>query len=166
MIVNKKELAGVFRVTERTLTDWHNKGMPIKVSAGRGKSNEYDVADVIAWRLEFVASGQSQESQKERKDRLEGDRLAIQLAKEAGLLIAREDVEPLWESAVVAARSELLASAKKLKTKLDKVYELDVDIKLILEHVDATLTRLAETTPDGEDDDAEGDAEMEATVAA
>lgn len=39
--MNKRALAELLLVSECTLTEWQQKGMPVAHSAGRGASNEY-----------------------------------------------------------------------------------------------------------------------------
>jgi len=160
MIVNKKQLSEIIGRSERTLTEWQEKGMPIQLKSPRGQSNQYDTAKVIEWQIQKALAGDKQETSKERKERLEGDRLELILAKESGEFIAREDIMPVWEGAVVAARSQFLLGVKKLKRDLDKKYAIDVDIKLLIDQVDSTLTKLAEYAPDSSSDVEVGMVEM------
>jgi hypothetical protein len=155
-LVSKKVLAEIVGVSERTLSDWQEKGMPIKVHTSRGLANEYDTANVFRWREEFVANGEKTETARERKDRLDGDLKELQLAKESAEILLREDVEFAWEGAIESAKSEFMASARKLKTKIDDEYGIDSELEIYTEHVRATLARLAEHAPEFDDDVEEG----------
>lgn len=146
-IVSKKELAELLGVSERTLTEWQQKGMPIKIQTARGHANEYDTADVFNWRVEFVANGQQRETARERRDRLEGDRLQIQLAREAGQFLVAEEVREALVGAIATARSHFMRSPRVLKKKLDREYGIDIDLELLLEHARATLAELADNVP-------------------
>ena len=149
MIANKQQLADIHGVSERTLTDWANAGMPtIAVGGiGRGYQNQYDSAATIEWRLQRAVSGYQVESAKERKDRLEGDRIELQLAKEAGLLVAVEEIEPIWTAAILSAKSDLMEGIYRLKSELDAAYGIEVDVALLEDHVTQTLTKLSDHPP-------------------
>jgi hypothetical protein len=149
MIANKQQLADIHGVSERTLTEWANGGMPtISVGGiGRGYQNQYDTAATIEWRLQRAVSGYQIESAKERKDRLEGDRIELQLAKEAGLLVAVEEIEPLWASAILAAKSELLEGVYRLKSELDALFGIAVDVALLEDHFHQALAKLSDRPP-------------------
>ena len=107
-------------MNDRTITNWEAKGLPVQEKPGRGKSSVYFLPDVIAWRVHFVENGLEAETPKERKDRLYGDMLELKLLKESASIIAVEDIESVWEGAVVAARAELMRSPRNLKNKLKK----------------------------------------------
>lgn len=149
MIANKQQLADIHGVSERTLTDWANAGMPtIAVGGiGRGYQNQYDTAATIEWRLQRAVSGYQVESAKERKDRLEGDRIELMLAKEAGLLVAVEEIEPLWSAAILSAKSDLMEGIYRLKSELDAAYGVDVDVALLEDHINQTLSKLSDRPP-------------------
>lgn len=165
-IVSKKELAELVGVSERTLTEWQQKGMPVKVQTTRGHANEYDTADVFNWRVAFVSSGEQRETARERRDRLEGDRLEIQLAREAGQFLVTAEVQEAIEAAITTARSHFLRSARKLKNQLDKAYSIDVELSILLEHTHETLAALAENAPQFGDDDAPGLGDVETAAPA
>ena len=162
-VVNKKELSEIIGVSERTLTDWQDKGMPIKVDAGRGKSNEYDTQDVIEWRVQFVSSGYQRESAKDRLDRLNGDLKELELAEKSGMYVMADDAEWALESVILSARSELMRLARKLKKHLKRNYELDGELKELQGLTNPVLARLAEYSSDDEDEDEEGFEKMVAS---
>ena len=139
MVVNKKTLSDLFGVTDRTLTNWELKGMPVEDKTGRGISNGYDLADVIQWRLDSVARGFSSETPKERKDRLEGDLLQIKLDLEQSKWLDVETVEHGLHNLFASIKSALSASPRKLKIKLEKKYNIQLELDDLIDHVNETL---------------------------
>ncbi len=49
--VNKKQLADIFGLSQRTLTELQRAGLPIEERGARGRSHVYDTARVFAWFL-------------------------------------------------------------------------------------------------------------------
>ncbi len=49
MVLNKVGLSARLGVSERTLTEWQRKGMPVVSQGRRGNSNGYDLASVVQW---------------------------------------------------------------------------------------------------------------------
>ena len=93
-IVNKRELAQILGVSERTLTEWQREGMPMVVNAGRGASNQYDSSAVIQWRIAREVNGATKESPKDRLDRLRGDQVELELAQLRRDLVQVAEIEP------------------------------------------------------------------------
>jgi phage terminase Nu1 subunit (DNA packaging protein) len=147
MICNKKQLADVMGVSERTLTEWQELGMPIESVGGRGLENQYETAKVIEWRVQRALAGEQVVTAREERDRLESKLLQMRIAKEADLLVPADEIGPTWESAIVAARTELLALPIRIKTVLDAKYSLDVDKLLIEAEVRLALDKLADHPP-------------------
>jgi len=142
--VNKRELSEIIGYSERTLTEWQkDKTFPLELDGGRGGSNLYDTVDVIEWHLKRALSGAENETARERKDRLGGDEIELRLAEASGQLIPAEGVEQRLTDAVMAARTEILNGDDKLKTELDILYGIDLDIDLLNEHSRAVLSQLS-----------------------
>lgn len=154
MKLSKKQLAEMFDTSERTLTDWQEKGMPIEKDSGRGKRNVYDSAACIEWRQNQLMAGKERETSRDRRDRLQGDLIEMQMAEKAGLLVPAAEVAQALSSVVHGCRSILLIAGEKLKAELDARHDIDVDADLINEHFRDVLTKLAEIQPD---DAGEGD---------
>lgn len=109
-IVNKRELAQILGISERSLTEWQREGLPMVLNSGRGASNQYDTADVINWRIARAVNGTQQESPKDRLDRLRGDREELELAQLRGTLVSVSEIEP--------ALAQFIADAVDLLTTL------------------------------------------------
>lgn len=148
MIVNKKQLSEILGVSERTLTDWQDQRMPVEYRGGRGSSNQYDTARVIEWMIQRALAGEKQETARERRDRLEADMLELKLAREAGLLVSTTEIEPIWQNAILAARTELMGWAYRLKGEIDDAHGVQVNLQFLVDAVDQALTKLAERPPE------------------
>ena len=143
MLVNKKQLADVFGISERSFSEYQkDPTFPIKEEGGRGRSNTYETAQVFEW-LKIRAEGQGQETAKERLDRLRGDQAELAIAKEIGELVPAEDVARELDDVVSAVRSSQMFGNTKLKKELDTVYSLDIDIEILNDHSREILTDLS-----------------------
>ncbi|RUR51409.1 terminase small subunit [Vreelandella populi] len=141
--LNKRALSELLEVSERTLTDWQQKGMPVAVSAGRGASNEYSPAEVMAWLL-VRANDTSRESAKDRLDRLRGDQLEREILKEDGVLVMPDDLDVEYGALVEAARAELLFNMPDaLAAELTAIHGEEVDVSVIRRHIEDALTTLS-----------------------
>lgn len=142
--VNKRELAEIFGISERTFTEYQRAGMPFLPSSGRGFENEYDTSAVYVWLITRAKAGASNESAKERLDRLRGDREELAIAKELKELAPAADFLRAWSDHILAARAELLNMSDHLATALSARYGVNIDPQLIDDCVEKTLTRLSE----------------------
>lgn len=142
-LVNKRELAAILAVSERTLTEWQTQDLPIELVGGRGLDNTYDTGKVIEWRIQRALAGQAKETGKERLERLQAEELELKIEERVGRLVAVGDTEPLWTEAITAARGELLTLPERLKVKLDATYRINVDPAEIEAEILPALTRLA-----------------------
>ncbi|MCV6612007.1 MAG: terminase small subunit [Amphritea sp.] len=142
--VNKKQLADIFGVSERTLTDYQkDPTFPIEEDNGRGRENVYDTVDVHDW---FVkrAAGKKAETNKERLDRIKGDREELAHAKDLGETVPADLVEERLANVVIAIRSDLLNNNLQLKTDIDLEYGIDLDIETLHAHSRTILEHLSE----------------------
>lgn len=146
-IVNKRELADIVGKSERTLTEWQELGMPVELVGGRGLENEYDTVKVIEWQIQRALSGERHESGRQRLDRLDGDRKEMEIAERARELVPVRDVESMLMEGIVAARTEMLSLAERLKGIIDDRYRVNVDPVIIENEVLQTLNKLAARGP-------------------
>lgn len=161
LVVNKRRLAEIMGVSQRTVTDWQNKGMPVRHLADRGHENQYDTAEVIEWRLQQLLAGEKRESGKERLERLQGDRLELELMRGCEELVEEHAADAMWEHSVLACRGVILSLPSRVKQVVDAEYGIDMDVRLVDPITDEALQRLSEheVIPDLDDDepDAEDD---------
>lgn len=162
MVVNKKQLADILGVSERTLTEWQDWGMPIMSVGGRGMENQYDTAIVIEWRIQRALAGAKRETEKERKDRLEADLLELRIEEKTAGLVPADVIEAMWTSAILAARAQLRALPDALKSAIDGEYDIDLDIALPTRLVDAALQKLSEQAPIDDSEPANDDEDLDA----
>src|SRR5690606_41959639 len=65
--VNKRELAEIFGVSERSFTEYQkDTSFPIAKAGGRGQSNEYDTQDVHEWLMARAVNGARSVTYRER----------------------------------------------------------------------------------------------------
>lgn len=155
LVVNKRQLAEIMGVSQRTVTDWQQKGMPVRHLADRGHDNQYDTAEVIEWRLQQLLAGEKRESQKERLERLQGDRLELELMRNCDELAEAIAADSMWEHAVLAARGVILGLGRRIKPEIDQRYDIDLDLRIVDPITDEALTRLSEYHAAPEIDDVE-----------
>jgi phage terminase Nu1 subunit (DNA packaging protein) len=118
--VNKRELSEIMGVTERSLTDWQEEGLPIAHKGERGEENVYDTEIVINWRVQrALARAGKAESQRDREARLRGDMLEIDLQAKNGTMVPAAEVEPIWLGRVRAAAAYMLGRASRLAAILE-----------------------------------------------
>ncbi|RDL44679.1 hypothetical protein DN730_09850 [Marinomonas piezotolerans] len=128
--VQKKELADILGVTEKTLTTWQKNGMPIEVVGGRGSRNIYDTEAVVEWlvtqRMMKAGVGQGKEVSKVFDEKIEGARLKhwqanekeIAVREEAKQLLRRQEIEFKLGQIITAAKSGLMNLAPRLSQRL------------------------------------------------
>ena len=81
-VVNKRQLAEIFDVSQQTLSSWQKDGMPIDKQGSKGVSGEYSTASCIEWRFRQLHGGSDIDYNderarltKEQADKLERERL-------------------------------------------------------------------------------------------
>lgn len=161
-LVNKKELAQIVGITERTLTEYQKAGMPMVSDGGRGSANQYDTGEVIKWLVERAINGK-QESARERLDRIRADREEINFAKDIEELVPASPLAELLERVALGIRSTMLNGNSKLKTEIDTLYDIDLDISLLHEHSRTILTHLSEISGEHVSGGGEGSESISAT---
>lgn len=125
--VNKRALAEILGLSERTLTTYQKDGLPVKKQAARrGDENLYDTADVIAWivdkaRAEIIgAAGDSEyidfERERARLTRAQADKTELEVETLKKRLVKAEDVVSAWQLKVASSRAKLLAMPSKLSS--------------------------------------------------
>lgn len=120
-IVGQERIAEAFGVAPKTIVEWQGNGFPVAVRGTRGIPSEYILPDCIRWLVNRdVAKVQGDESAKDRLARLQGDKIAIEIAEAQKLLIPAAEVEPLWRAACVAAREQLLRTQRGLVERLGR----------------------------------------------
>jgi len=164
MEVNKKQLADIFGITERSFTEFQKTpSFPIKEDSGRGKANVYDTREVFKWLVRREA-GKTAETAKERLDGIRANREELAYAKDLEELVPADLVAERLESAVIAIRSDLLNGNAQLKSEIDTEYSIDIDVDILHEHSRQILEGLSEISLEPEQSTGESAEEICATA--
>ncbi|HNA67265.1 MAG TPA: hypothetical protein PLN96_05195 [Zoogloea sp.] len=80
-------------------------------------------------------------------ERVDRELKLLTVAEKKGLLVNVEQLEPELMNMVGAFKAELLARDDKLKTELDALYGIDLDVTILNEHTRAALEQLGRYDP-------------------
>lgn len=152
-IVGQTELAEIFGVSARTITEWQAGGMPVTVHGGPGVSGEYDSVACVRWLVEReVRKVQGPETPKDRLSRLQGDDLEMKLARERGQLIPATAVEPAMRAAIVTARERIRSEPARIAALLEGKNRSERE-SMLRELFDEVMTKLSRWQQATTDDD-------------
>lgn len=151
-IVGQTEIAKIFGVSARTITEWQAGGMPVAVQGGPGVPGEYDSTACVRWLVDREVRKVQSESPKDRLARLQGDDLEIKLAHQRGKLIETAAVEPAMRAAIVSARERLRNEPARVAVQLDGL-DRQARETVLRELFDEVLNKLARWQQVGTDDD-------------
>ena len=151
--VNKKELAAILGVTEKTLTSWQKSGMPIEVAGGRGSRNEYDTQIIIDWivtqRLVKAGVGKGEEAasafdyqiEKARLKHWQATEKELSVRENAKQLLKREELEFKLGQMITSVKSALLnvpdRVAQRLSLTKSQKEVLEEEVKTSLNSMEA-----------------------------
>lgn len=99
---------------------------------------------------------------KARESELKGDRLEMDMARDAGQLVPADELEQEWTALIASARAELMSMVGKLRAELLREFDIDVPAELIESYVHPALEHLANT---GEPEPEEGAGEDQEELA-
>lgn len=154
-IVGQTEIANIFGVTARTITEWQAAGMPVAVQGGPGVPGEYDSAACIRWQVEREVRKVQGESPKDRLARLQGDDLEMKLAHQRGKLIDTSTVEPAMRAAIVSARERICGEPARMAILLEGLDRAGREAKLrgLFDEVLVKLSNWQQVGTDGIEED-------------
>lgn len=122
MIVNRSTLADILGRTEATLATWLDEGMP-RISGGvKGKSSEYDTAEVIRWLVARESGGNAVgddgqvinfEAERARLTKEQADKAAMANDLARGRLVDADRVAGLWANTLTNCKTRLLSIPTK-----------------------------------------------------
>lgn len=149
MLINTAQLCEIFQVTERAVTKWIEAGLPVHHQGGQGRGDQsfFHVGDVHRWLLKRAVDRATRETPDARLKELQRAKLEMEIAERAGKLVFAADVERMLTEAIVAARTELLTLADRLKARLDATYRVNIDPAIIEAEVLTALRKLSENPP-------------------
>ena len=150
----QEQVAALFGVAPKTITEWQVMGFPVAVQGGPGVQSEYDAPACVQWLVDREVRKVRAETPKDRLARLQGDRLEQEILKDARLLIPADEIEPLWTSAILNAREFLLGEPPRVASLVVGMDKPQIEDLLRTTFVDF-LTRLSNWQSSGDDDDAD-----------
>lgn len=118
-VIGQEAIAAVFGVAPKTIVEWQGAGFPVAQRGGPGVPSEYETEPCINWLVDRERAKVQGESPRDRVFRLQGDQIEREMAKDGGLLIHVDTVEPKWRAAVLAAREFLMRSPAPLAAKTE-----------------------------------------------
>lgn len=151
-IKGQEQIASVFGVAPKTITEWQVMGFPVAFQGGPGVASEYDTPACAQWLVDREVRKVRSESPKDRVFRLQGDKLEQEALKESRLLIPASEVEPLWISAVLGAREFLTGEPPRLASLAMGLGKPALEA-LLRESFDQLLGRLSNWQAAGDDPD-------------
>jgi len=141
-IVGQAEIAALFGVSARTITEWQAAGLPVAVQGGPGVPGQYDAPACVRWLVEREVRKVQGESPKDRLARLQGDDLEMKLERERGKLIEAGAVEPMMRAAIVSARERIRNEPARIAVALEGMTKAEREA-LLRELFDDVLTKLS-----------------------
>lgn len=119
MRVNRAGLADAHGVSENTITNWLEEGLPrVKAAERRGQSDEYDVAETIRWRLAREAAKGALDdegnlinfdSERARLTKEQADKIAMENEMRRKTLVSAEHVAEHWANLCSNVKNRLLS---------------------------------------------------------
>ncbi|MBO9647372.1 MAG: terminase small subunit [Variovorax sp.] len=156
-LVNKRDLAEIVGVSERTFTEWQKEpGFPIEVNGGRGAENVYDTAKVIKFMVERDVAKRAGESPRDRLDRVKADMVEVDLAERLSQLAPAALFERAWTDHIVAAKNELMSLPHRLVSEIHALHGVMVDPDLMQIRIEEALKKLEKFDVDLDEPEADG----------
>lgn len=154
MIVNKKELAEIIGISERSLTEWQKEGLPVVSYAdNRGQANEYDTVAVIRWLLQRELERLNKEKPRDRLDRVKAELAELERDEKLGQLAPAAMFERAWGDHVLAARTEFLTMPEQLAAELTATSGVEIDPDTIAAYINRALEKLSNYGAENNGDD-------------
>jgi phage terminase Nu1 subunit (DNA packaging protein) len=135
VIVNKRQLASVFGVSEETITQWMKAGMPVRTQRKGTRGNEYETADCIRWYVARDSGGDRALDLTQERARLakaQADKTELEAAELRGDLARYEDISSHWTRQSTACKSRLLVIPSKVAPRV-RAAATDMDAASIIQ---------------------------------
>lgn len=142
-IVGQEAIAEAFGVAPKTIVEWQEQGFPIAERGRRGVASEYDLPECITWLVERERKKVQVETPRDRMYRLQGDKVALEMAESLKALVPAGAIEQKWNAAVVAAREQLVRERRRLAAELGKAQSGAEREKILAAAHDSFLRTLA-----------------------
>ncbi len=133
-LINKRELSEILNVSDQSLTEWQEEGMPVVERGGPGVPGRYDTAAVIRWAVFRELHKRSSMSAKDRLDDIRAMREMIAYKKDIGATINVADIRPAFQQYVNEVLGVILSIPEKYAQTLDLTPGIDGKV-LVLQDV-------------------------------
>jgi phage terminase Nu1 subunit (DNA packaging protein) len=141
-VTGQENIASLFGVVPKTITEWQEVGFPVAVQGGPGVPSQYDSAACIRWLVDRELGKIRAESPKDRVLRLQAENLELDLAARRGTLIEAATVEPAMKAAIVSARERIRNEPARIALALDGLGRSERE-ELLRNLFDEVLTKLS-----------------------
>ena len=142
-LVNKRQLAEIFGVSQQAIDKWDKEGLPVESRGTRGRENQYSTVRVYNWLLERYKKSNLSELDIERTRliKAQADKAEMEAAALRSELLPLEVIKMAWQSAFAQVRVRILAIKSDIKTR---VPSMDKESLAIIDNVcKEALTELA-----------------------
>lgn len=112
-IVNKRELAELLGVSDQTLSEWQEQGMPVEERGGPGVSGRYNVPACVRWASRREIDKRVGPSSFDRLNLVKAKREEIALQRDLGEVVFVKDIRPGLRRYVSDILGTLLAIPEK-----------------------------------------------------
>jgi phage terminase Nu1 subunit (DNA packaging protein) len=113
VIVNRTQLAEIFDVTQKTISDWEKEGMPCEEKNTTRKGNKYDTKKCIDWRYDKLYGRGNHDidynEERARKTKEEADKLERERLRDEGETLNTHAVIEWVKSGDQKVRTKLLS---------------------------------------------------------
>ena len=149
MKVTTSQLIECFGASRRVIQNWLNDGLPIAEQGGSGRGDEsvFETVAVHRWLIDRAVARAQRETPEGKLRQLQATALEIKIANESRELVSAADVEAGWTQVIIAARTELLTLADRIKARIDATYRVNIDPTLIENEVLSSLNKLSRNSP-------------------
>ncbi len=147
-LLNQREIAEFFGYSAKSVSLWQREGMPVALETAPGLENQYDSEAVHRWIIARKVAEVAGDADKSRLNRLQGDKIELEIAEKRRELIPASEIEPAWVGMILAAREALLSVPDRIAPLLAHLDGVDAMRDLLSEQIEDALLKLAAT--DGE----------------
>ncbi len=142
MNLNQQQLAQTFGVSDRTIRQWQNEGLPVEKQAHGG--NRYRLSDCIEWvvRRRF---GNDLIFEKTRLTKAQADKTEVEIRLLQLQLLNSFDVESTWSTIRDELREEVETIPQRITPALlqqRNLFDVEQSLEDLLNEALAALTRI------------------------
>ena len=129
--LNKRELSEYLALSERTLTEWMNEGMPVCELGGPGHENRYDLGAVARWACLREVQKRNIVSPFDRLNLVRAQREELSLARDKGEIVSVEEMRPAVRRWVNEILGVLLSIPDRYAQQLEQVEGIPAKVQVL-----------------------------------